>query len=418
MKLVLLLLTALLSAPVLAQQTPGGIAFPVAPVAQPEPGKDAGKQSQSDPPRRAREELLSIPSQGARSSASANPPIGSLTERPAPPTPQVQANRDVTVLKPSGDPASRPASTSYPMSSGSTKPLSASKDSSSRAEQGGVRPPESLPTVTPSTMTTPKSSAASFPIPNALDLPNVSVIAARPGMTEFIPIAKGALNRIVTSFPAVRARHSIPQDAAASIEAHGAVVYVGTLDPEPIAAFLVDSEDESRAISVVFVPKDIPPRDVTLQYSATNHASQNVSAPAKEARQWEESQPYVDMIKGMLRTLALGHVPPGYSIGTVDTASALPRCAAPGMRMTLGQVIEGARFTIAVYRAENTSHEMVELNEAACYRPGVVATAAWPSPLLMPNEAAEVFVVHIKDTAAPAGPARTARPSLLARGTE
>lgn len=252
---------------------------------------------------------------------------------------------------------------------------------------------------------------------------NQGVLTVQPGATELIPIARGALNRIVTPFETVRARHSLAKDAGASITAADNVIYVGTYGDAPISAFLVDSEDEARAISVVFVPRDIPPRDLRLKLasaatapgasgSAVGSAVTPVSAPAGNARDaiaWEQSQPYVDGVKSLLRTLALAEIPPGYNL--IDPgASNAPRCTGTGVRTTLGQVLEGGRMTVAIHRAQNTSDAPVNVNEQGCYQPGVLAVAAWPRALLHPGEDTELYVVLRKDHAESR---RSGRPSLL-----
>ncbi|TAG49800.1 MAG: hypothetical protein EAZ30_02905 [Betaproteobacteria bacterium] len=404
---------------VLAQQTNAdrantpSVMFPVQPVAQQDitPPKDAPKTVASPLSERSgREQLFTVPRMGDAKT----PPLAKgdgLTERPVTKAnaSSAAANREVDVLFPPGVANRKGGGQTATSTSTATTPSAVSERQQLTA--------------------TPNRTAPSAAL-NALALSaspdNVSShLLVAPGTTEIIPIAKNALNRIVTSFETAKARHSLGRDSGSSITAHGSVVYVGTYSEQPISAFIVDADDESRAISVVFVPRDIPPREIIVSYAralpgvanpgqATTHIGVPLTTQAgaqnpKDAQAWEEGQPYVDMLKTLMRTLALSELPPGYNLADVQS-SQLPRCSSPFLRTTLGQIIEGSRFTVAVHRAENTSQQTAHFNESGCYFPGVVAVGAWPRALLNPGEDTEVFVIHRKDQPVSR---QSGRPSLV-----
>lgn len=370
------------------------VVFPVAPVTQ-------APFTSTKP---EREQLIPVPQLSPKQSTTKGE---GLTERPTG-KPSALPSRDVDVLA-----DRKPVQTTNSFLNKGVVPTTAMPSQPGAVAQG-ANPTGTFRATTelPTQPTGPRGPAvanvgvAALAL-NAQSQNAASHIAIAPGVTEIVPIAKNALNRVVTSFENAKARHSLTRDSGSSLSAHGSVVYVGTYSEQPISAFIVDADDESRAISVVFVPRDIPPREIFLSYVkpvvggtlATAQGGITTTSQAtnpKDAAAWEEGQPYVDMLKGLLRTLALSELPPGYSLSDTSTGR-VPRCTSPALRMTLGQLIEGARFTVAVHRAENISPQSVNINESGCYYPGVVAVAAWPRSLLHAGEDTEVYVIHRKD---------------------
>lgn len=388
----------------------GSLMFPVAPVKQ--PAENAGASTVAATPPRA--ELQQIPQVRGQPTPAK---IESMTERPTGPigpTGSREVDRLVTATPVSAASAARAAGViAGPSAQVATQPARPKTPAADAAARTAPTAPAAMPDAVQTGL--PASVLAMLDVATA----NQGTITVQPGSTELIPIARGALNRVVTPFDTVRARHSLAKESGASISAAENVIYVGTYGDAPISAFLVDSDDESRAISVVFVPRDIPPRDLRLKLASaapaaagaapTMTGAASTAGSTRDALAWEQSQPYVDGLKSLLRTLALSEMPPGYNL--VDpAASATPRCTAAGVRMQLGQVLEGGRLTVAVHRAVNTTDGPVNVQESGCYQPGVLAVAAWPRAMLQPGEDTELYVVWRKDRAE----ARSAtRPSLL-----
>lgn len=391
----------------------GSLMFPVAPVKQ--PTDNAGAASATATPPRA--ELQQIPQVRGQPTPAK---IESMTERPTGAN-SLNGSRDVdrlvTPTPATAVSGARAGSMSGGPSAQAVAPPNRPKalvGSQSLTSDAAVRPAPAV-TLAPAQPGLPVAVLAMLDAATAQQ----GTITVQPGSTELIPIARGALNRVVTPFETVRARHSLAKDSGASISAAENVIYVGTYGDAPISAFLVDSDDESRAISVVFVPRDIPPRDLRLKLASvaptptgatpTTVGTASAAGSTRDALAWEQSQPYVDGLKSLLRTLALSEMPPGYNL--VDpAASVTPRCTAAGVRTQLGQVLEGGRLTVAVHRAVNTTDGPVNVQEPGCYQPGVLAVAAWPRALLQPGEDTELYVVWRKDRSE----ARSAtRPSLL-----
>ena len=73
-----------------------------------------------------------------------------------------------------------------------------------------------------------------------------------------------------------------------------------------------------------------------------------------EAESFERSMPYVETIRTMLREVALGKIPSGYSLGSVRGARNIPICKQPGLAFDFlnGQRLTGHNLDIYVGTAK------------------------------------------------------------------
>jgi conjugal transfer pilus assembly protein TraK len=229
-------------------------------------------------------------------------------------------------------------------------------------------------------------------------------LTVKPGKNEVLAIALGHLNRLVTPFanPVVKTT----SDATTSID--GTIVYVATEEPRPITLYVMDAGAPDQAMSLTLIPRSILPVEVKLYLEGIKPGR---PASNLDAVQWETSQPFVETIKSVFRSLAQGEVPPGYGLSDALAPSiALPRCAIPGVLLRPMQVLEGGTMTVVVARAVNDTIDPIEVNEAGCAAEGVLAVAAWPASFLEPGEETELYIALRTDRER--GEAQ-ARPSVL-----
>lgn len=272
----------------------------------------------------------------------------------------------------------------------------------------------------------------SAPVPSAPEPPLAEVpretrnntplaVVLTPGVNEIINASIGHINRIVTPFPSPEVRTT----SSAEISVHENVLYVAPQSEQPVTMYITQSGDEALALSITLNPRRIPPVEARLKVAG--HEEGFVVAADVDPLEAFEDVPYVTSLRIVMRALALGEVPSGYSLRHAQLFEEV--CAAPpGLdAYTDGQIvfdfsraqrIEGASLIATIGRvtyrqpAENGGYlPPIELNELWCADSETAAVAFWPAPLLYTGESAEVFVVR-RRAATDRGP-RTTRPSLL-----
>lgn len=235
-------------------------------------------------------------------------------------------------------------------------------------------------------------------------------LLVRPGVTEIVPVAMGQLNRIVTPFD-----HPIAKTtSSAGILREGNVVYVAPKTTTPVGMYITEKGDESRAISITFIPKAIPPREITLTLKSDMFVVGRYSQ--EKAAKWERAHPYVEMLRQTLRQVALGQLPQGFVLrpGVPEVRRPCiadePNAMAARYSFESGQLISGANIEIAVGVVRNQGTAPIELREAWCGAEGVAAVAYWPEIVLEPGQASEVYVAFHRNQ--PKAPTAT-RPYLV-----
>ena len=238
------------------------------------------------------------------------------------------------------------------------------------------------------------------------------------GTNTLIPISKGQINRVVTPFEDPQ----IQTVSDAEISTSGNVIYVTTNAEQPVTMFVTPSDDESVAISLTLLPQAIPPIQANLIFAQAVPGGQVTTSGAAfaspstaysgQAKKWERSQPYMETLRELMRELALGKLPKGYSFGNLISGDGIPACIQPGVAFDFSksQLILGHDFRVYVAVAENNSARTVEFDHGACTHPNRAAVSSWPREILEPGDKTEVFII----TRIPAEvPDSSSRPSLL-----
>lgn len=242
------------------------------------------------------------------------------------------------------------------------------------------------------------------------------------GRNTMIPISRGQINRIVTpfEFPVIQTV------SAAEITTVDNVLYVTAHDGQPVTMFVTPEDDESLALSLTLLPQNIPPIQANLIFGQSVPGAAGAEGVAGsgaiggmsgagysgQAKRWERSQPFMDTLRDIMRELAFGNLPRGYSFANLLSGDRIPACHQPGVEYDFSnaQYILGHDFRIYISVAKNVSGSPLELDHGACTHPQRVATSVWPHEVLEPGQKSEVFLVtRIPQTKAQS----STRPSLI-----
>jgi conjugal transfer pilus assembly protein TraK len=227
-------------------------------------------------------------------------------------------------------------------------------------------------------------------------------VTVSPGTTVLLEVAIGHLNRIVTPFEAPVV-HTV---SAASTQVEGSVVYVATDTADPVALYIADGQGGADALSLTLAPRHVPPREIRLavpnyrkgRTGATATSAQALPALANAASLSDGTAggaavPYVAGIVELLRGMAQGRVPTGFSVKP-GSGPFKPRCAAP-LKIKTTQLTAGAASSVVTAALVNPSKDAIAVDQSTCTLDGhpLAASAAWPRKLLAPGEETEVFLV-------------------------
>lgn len=233
-----------------------------------------------------------------------------------------------------------------------------------------------------------------------------SNIVMTPGVNEIVQIAQNHLNRIVTPFDSPK----VTSSSSATTKTRDNVIYIGSSESTPITLFITEKGSEDLALSLTLIPKKIPPREIFLNLN-NQHNQTKIS---KNAKRWEESQPYISSLESILKSLALNQLPKGYTLTNKDT-KLLPVCRQTGLKFNFknGQTILGHHFIIHIGVTENVSPIAIEFIESTCGDWDIAAVAAFPRVALNPGEQTEVYVIQKRNYQREI---KVTRPSLLMAG--
>ena len=295
------------------------------------------------------------------------------------------------------------------------KPVATPESVPERQEEPQGEKKQRLVAVTPGSAENPSvpASVVKKPVP-AKPIESRQDVVVSSGTNTLIPISRGQMNRIVTPFDVPK----VQTVSTADISVSGNVLYVTTFEDKPVTMYVTPDDDETVAISLTLLPQGVPPIQANLilaknvQGLASGLPVTSSTNYSGQARKWERSQPYMDTLRSLMREMALGKLPRGYSFGALTSGNKIPACAQPSLSFDFSksQLIEGHDFKVFVATAENVSGRTVEFDHASCTHPHRAAVSAWPDEVLEPGQKTEVFVVTRVPTEVPQS---STRPSLL-----
>ncbi|MCT9824023.1 MULTISPECIES: type-F conjugative transfer system secretin TraK [Pseudomonas] len=295
------------------------------------------------------------------------------------------------------------------------KPATSPESVPERQEEPQGEKKPRLVAITPGSVENPSVPASVVKKPTPVQpIESRQDVVVASGTNTLIPISRGQINRLVTPFD----NPHIQTVSEADISTSGNVIYVTTQDEKPVTMFVTPEDDESVAISLTLLPQGVPPIQANLilaknvQGLASGMPVTSSTNYSGQARKWERSQPYMDTLRSLMREMALGKLPRGYSFGALTSGNKIPACAQPSLSFDFSksQLIEGHDFRVFVATAENVSARTVEFDHGSCTHPHRAAVSAWPDEVLEPGQKTEVFVVTRVPTEVPQS---STRPSLL-----
>lgn len=180
----------------------------------------------------------------------------------------------------------------------------------------------------------PVPAAIASPVPLTKEvIPSRLEYIVTPGVNTLVPISINQINRLVTPFehPVVQ---KVKQEGV-TVTVKDNALYVSTADSNPASLYISEKGDESVAISVSLVPQKIAPVQASLMLSRKlNSTGASGVIPAGynsfggsevKAKRWEQKDNYIETIRNIMRTIALGDIP-GYSLGNLSSGVGIPNC--------------------------------------------------------------------------------------------
>lgn len=248
---------------------------------------------------------------------------------------------------------------------------------------------------------------------------------AKASQVIVIEISRGHLNRIVTPFE----HPEVWTGSDASIQQRDGVLYVLAKNQDPVSLFLTEKGDETVAMNVTLVPREVPAVEIILDFERKLAARVKAARMQRAALKKQPAAPnvrqvsvprgnstpassgYVDRLKSLLRDLSSGEVPNGFR--TVSPTRHSPCGVTPGFetRFAGGQRYLSKDFDVVIGTVRNVA-TAGQFREIWCGSESVAAVAIAPRALLQPGERAEIFIVRRRGALG----SEAERPSLIRQG--
>lgn len=211
-----------------------------------------------------------------------------------------------------------------------------------------------------------------------------NVVHISNGNNEVVYVASGMPNRIGTPFANPKLVGVGEEDL--SFEVLGQDVYIIPQREGPIGLFITDDGRPGRVASLTLVGRHIPSQNIVLQFEDGGAQS---SASVRSEEEKPAPSTYVEGIQHIMKSLALGQVPRGFTESQLKVGATL----VGGLMITPEKQYGGQRMNIYRYRVENNTDETIELKETSFNDEGVRAVAFWPDVRIEPRKHTRVFVL-------------------------
>ena len=197
---------------------------------------------------------------------------------------------------------------------------------------------------------------------------------------ELIYISQAQLNKISTPFDSPQ----IIDSTGAILKAVGQDLFLQPASDKPLTVYITNG-GVGQSIGLTLVPRmNLPAQTIVLQPDSPT------GSPAVKAVNEEiVAGDYVSRINGLIKTLALGKTPAGF------TRSRLPASIVAGAELMIEPQYKfaGSSYDIYFYKLRSISNTPLELKEEAFYTEAVRAIAFFPTALLQAGETTSVYVV-------------------------
>ena len=217
-------------------------------------------------------------------------------------------------------------------------------------------------------------------MPGEADEMRIKSVRVGTDRNERIYIAQGQLNKISTPFESPIAIDS----TGATLKTVGQDIYIQPTSEAPLTVYVTNG-GQGQSIGLALVPSPSLPAQTIVLMPDTPSGSAAVKAEAEEIVAGD----YVSRITGLVKTLALGKTPAGF------TRSRLPASVITGKELVIEpqQKYSGSTYDLYAYKVRSISISPLEMREEAFYSDAVRAVAFYPSALLQTGEETMVFVI-------------------------
>lgn len=223
------------------------------------------------------------------------------------------------------------------------------------------------------------------PMPGVGTMPGAAfaknnVVRVSSERNELVYISVNFPNRISTPYKAPSALGKF-LDNEDIVKRVGPDLFVTPANLDPIGISIIGDKPGDPVFTLTLIPKDILGQTIIAQLDTPNRGDGKADiAPST----------YVEKLNFLLKQVALGKTPEGYTVG------ALPKSVARGQYHSITPEVRysGSSYDIYRYVLTNTSLGPLELKEDIFYTPGVRAVGFFPKSILQTGDETFVLLVH------------------------
>ena len=213
------------------------------------------------------------------------------------------------------------------------------------------------------------------------------VIHCRPGENAMIPVAENFPNRFDTPFVDPHVIDTKGDDSNMRVANS---VFLTATRTTPFAIWIVDGKAGSQMCSLTLIPQNIPAQNLVLQMEGAMRGDPaKAFAPGAQSEETGREDQYTIGLRTLMRTVARGIAPRGFSEERLDVGMAVSN----GIAATPEHLYAGSHYDIYIYRLTNKSRAPVTLSEEAFGTKGVRAVAFNPYIILPPGQSTEVYII-------------------------
>lgn len=225
----------------------------------------------------------------------------------------------------------------------------------------------------------------------------------KPKDNIMIAVGQGLMNTISTNLTMLTAKTN---DESSTFEIDQGYLYVTVSSQNPISLVLYEEGVLDSQVSITLVPVSAPPTIAKVNFDLTPAMKEKSAEFQKQIKLEEQqaSQPadpqnkhdtHTSRIIDILRPVAQGDIPKGFGL-TPDIPDALRHpCLMTIYHRTEQRMVSGNDI-IDVVLVKNDSDKPYNIREEMCLTNGTLAVALFEKAYLLPNEAAEVYILRDK----------------------
>lgn len=220
-----------------------------------------------------------------------------------------------------------------------------------------------------------------------------------------VPVSAGLSNTLKTNFNSVAVKTS-SSDAVIDIE--GGYIQITPKSRNPIDLKIYEDGVLDTMVSITLIPFDLPPamieaniklnqvlKDKVTEYREMIDQASRIAKDEAVHKQERYSNEHVERVKQILKPIAKGDIPKGFTIQEVTGSDGISPCKI-SIAHSIGQKLIGSRTIVDVVFVKNTWHDIYPLKEEYCVSDGVVAVGIYENALLKPGETAEIYILRDK----------------------